>query len=72
MPSDADPLAGFPLRDSGTDLIDDSDHFMSRNAWVLDPRKQSFFDDRIAVTNTTRLNLNADPPSLWLRNFTFD
>src|SRR5262249_54308007 len=48
------------------------DHFMSGNTRILNPGKQSFFHYRVAVTNATRLNLDSDPPSLWLRNITLD
>jgi hypothetical protein len=72
VPTNTDPLTFLPLRDPGTDGIYDSDHFVSGNARVLDPRKQSFFDYRIAMTNATRLNLDSDPPSLRLRNVTLN
>src|SRR5437588_8552059 len=72
VPADADSLAGGPFRDRGTDRIDNSDDFMSRYSRILNPRPRPLFDQRIAVTNTTRLHLDSHPSRLRFRNFPLD
>src|SRR5438876_193237 len=72
VPADADSLSSFPPRDGGTDRIDNSDDFVSRYPRILNPRPYPLFDQRIAVTNATRLDLDSHPSRLRLRNFPLD
>src|SRR5437588_5841274 len=61
VPADAYSFASFPARYIGPDRIDEPNDLMSRYPRILNPRPRPFFDQRIAVTNTTRLHLDSHP-----------
>jgi hypothetical protein len=72
VPAHADTLARLPSRrDARADGIDDSGDLVSGNAWVLNSRKNSFFGDRIAVADSTGLNLDAYCSGAGLGDVTF-
>ncbi len=72
MPTHANAIADFPSHDTRTDGVDHSRDFVAGNPRKLEIGKESFFDYRIAVTNSARLNLdsNFSGPRLW--NFPLD
>ncbi|MEY2493918.1 MAG: hypothetical protein QOJ45_410 [Verrucomicrobiota bacterium] len=72
VPAYAHSLPNVPSRDRGPDRIDHSDDLMSGDSRILDPRPRPVFDQRIAVTNATRLHLDSHPSALRFRNFPLD
>src|SRR6266576_1582958 len=72
MPANADTLPAFPIRHAITDCMNASRDFMTRHTWILKPGPEAVFDNKIAVTNATRLHLHAHLSATWLRNFAFD
>src|SRR5439155_7567394 len=71
VPADAHPLARFQLADARTDGIDDSGHFVARNSGILNPRPESFLDQRIAVADAARLDFDPDRSRARLRDRPF-
>src|SRR5215472_2053602 len=59
MPSNADALALLPLRDAGTELIDDAHNFVPGNTRVADSRQGALLNNDITVANTTGLYFDA-------------
>jgi hypothetical protein len=72
MPSDADPLAGFPVGNVGADGVDVPGDFVSGNAWVLDTGPITFLHERIAGADAAGLDLNPDLVAGWVGNVSFD
>jgi hypothetical protein len=72
MPSDSHALARFPESDIWPDRIDASGNLVPGNTWILNTGKMAFFDERIAVADSTSLNLNTDLTACRLRDRTFD
>ena len=72
MPTGADALADFPIGDAGADGVDHSGDFVAGNSWVLNVGEESFFNDRIAVADATRLNLDSNGSGRWIGNVTLD
>jgi hypothetical protein len=62
VPSHPDALAGLPSLDAGADRVDHSGHLVPGNTRVLEPRKGSFLDERIAVTDAAHLDPDAHRP----------
>src|SRR5215475_4982926 len=71
VPADADPLAFLPVPHTWSDLIDHADDFVSGDARIRHPGKQTIFRDHIAMADSTRLNANPHMSRSWLRNLTF-
>src|SRR5262245_18647308 len=71
VPADADPLAFLPVPHTRSDLIDHADDFVSGDARIRHPGKQTIFRDHIAMADSTRLNANPHMSRSGLRNFTF-
>jgi hypothetical protein len=71
-PAHSCSLASRPSGDSGSDLIDDPDDLMSRDARVSDSRVESLFSHRIAVADSAGLDFDSyrSGPGLW--DITFD
>src|SRR4030095_12420441 len=69
MPAPDHALAGRPVGHIAPDLIDHADHLMTRHPRILNPRPDALFYQRIAVTNSTRLDFHPDPSRLGFRNF---
>jgi hypothetical protein len=72
VPSDADALAGFPVRNVGADSVDAAGNFMSRNAWILDAGPMAFFYERVAVADAAGLDFNPDLAAARLGNISFN
>src|SRR6266576_5408697 len=58
MPADPNALTFGPRGDVLTHCIDATRDFMTRDARILKPRPETFFDQRIAVANTACINLH--------------
>src|SRR5205823_1230631 len=71
MPADAHALARLPVADVGAKSINNPDDFMPRNSWILNPRKDSFLNNRVAVTDATGLDFNSDGSRHRFRDFPF-
>src|SRR5947208_16584928 len=72
VPADPDALATFPWLHSLAHKVDSSDDFVSGHTRILNTGPLAFLDQRIAVTNTTRLNLVPHPARLRLGNISLD
>src|SRR5439155_6392923 len=72
VPPNARSLAWRPSSHAGANRIDHSRHLMTRNPRVPNARKNSLFDDRIAVTDATSLYLDSDRSSARFRYRTFN
>src|SRR4029450_3016621 len=72
MPTTSDPLAVGPAYDACADRINYSGDLMSRNSRVLNTRIGALFGKRVAVTDATRLDLDAHLPCGRLRDFALD
>ena len=72
VPTNTDALASSPRLHPFADNIDDSNDLVSRHTRILDTGPESFFDQRIAVTNAARLHLEAHPARLRVGNIAFD
>src|SRR5205823_19333 len=59
VPADTDTLSLFPLGNTGAQLVDETDDFVSRNSRKLYSGPQALFRQRVAVANTASLYLNA-------------
>src|SRR3989442_10154431 len=68
MPTDTDALTSGPRSDVLAHCIDATRDFMTRDARILKPRPETFFDQRIAVANTACLNLPTYFPGNHLRD----
>jgi hypothetical protein len=66
VPADADALAFSPIGHSSPDRIHHAGHFMTRNAWIGNSWPKTLDDDRIAVTNTAGMNLDAHLAWAWI------
>src|SRR5262245_42098626 len=62
VPADTASRPAFPRRHTGANLVDDTRHFMSRNAGILKSRPESVFCEDIAMTDSASLNLNSHLP----------
>src|SRR5205823_1163754 len=60
MPADAHALAWLPIADVGAKSINNPDDFMPGNSWILNARKDSFLNNRVAVTDATGLDFDSD------------
>src|SRR5439155_15165078 len=69
MPADAHPLAHLPVADVGAKSINNPDHLMPGNSWILNPRKDSFLNNRVAVTDATSLDFDSDSSRRRFRDF---
>jgi hypothetical protein len=58
MPSDADPIADFPIPQIFAERVDHSGDFMPRRSRISDPRPCPFFRKHVAMTNSAGLNSN--------------
>jgi hypothetical protein len=72
VPADADALTFLPIRDVTTDRINAARDFMTRHTGILKPGPETFFNQRIAMTNTARFNLHAYLAGTRLWNVSFD
>src|SRR4029077_325764 len=71
MPAHSHALAWLPVADVGADGVNDPKHLVPGNSWILNPRKHSFLDNRVAVTDATSLDFDSDRPRRRLRDFPF-
>jgi hypothetical protein len=71
VPTHADALPGLPLSNIWTHHIDASCDLVTRNAGILKSGPLSFFNERIAVADATRLDLDANLAARGLRDGTF-
>jgi hypothetical protein len=71
VPADADTLAQFPGRYACAQGIHDPDHFMARNAGILDAREKTFLGHGIAVAHAASLDLDPHRPGTGLREVAF-
>ena len=69
MPANTDALATFPWLHSFADSIDNSNDFVSRHTRILNTGPESFLDQRIAVTNAARLDLDLAPIPVAAREY---
>src|SRR5262249_51735182 len=60
MPADSDALAFFPICDSGARFIDDTGHFMARNARILNAREDAVLCEVVAEANAAGLDFDAN------------
>ena len=60
MPSDADPLAGSPPGDAGTDGIHDADHLVPGHDRISHPGQASMNTKSVAVADAAGLYLDPD------------
>src|SRR4029434_57717 len=72
VPACADALPGLPRGDVFADCVDASGDFVTRDARILKPRPQTFFDKRIAVADATRIYLHANLSRSRLRDIALD
>jgi hypothetical protein len=72
VPSDADALAGFPVRNVGADSVDAAGDFVSGNAWILDARPMAFFCESVAVADAAGFDFNPDLGAAGFGNISFD
>jgi hypothetical protein len=72
MPAHADALARLPEGDVGTNGIDATGNLVSGDARILKTGPVSLFHQRVAVTDATSFDLNANLMAAWLRDRTFD
>jgi hypothetical protein len=72
MPSNADALAGFPLRHASADAVHDANNFVTGHARILQTRPMTFLDERIAMADAACLNFDSDLSRTGLGNFTFN
>ena len=69
MPANPRALTDLPAVNRLADRINCSDHFVARNARVLDARHDAFFRDGVAVAYPAGLNPQPDRARNRLRNF---
>jgi hypothetical protein len=72
VPSDTDALPLLPLRNAGTQLVDDACDFMSWNAGILNSRPQAFFREYVTVADATGLHLDPYVSCIRPRNLALD
>jgi hypothetical protein len=72
VPADADALAFFQVRDAITQGIDAPRDFVAWDAWVLEPRPQTVFDQDIAMANAARVHFHTNLPGARLGNVAFN
>jgi hypothetical protein len=72
VPSDADALSGLPQSNVGADGINASGDFVSGHARILKSGPDSFFHQRIAMTDPTGFDFNTDLTATGLRSGAFD
>ena len=72
VPTDADTLAFFPRLHSFADSVDNSDHLVSRHTRILNTGPEAVFNQRVAMTNTARINFDPHPFRLRLGNISFN
>src|SRR5438093_9323278 len=72
VPANPDALASLPWLHAFAHSVNNSNHLVSRHTWILNTRPESFFDQRIAVTNSARIDLDPHPPRLRLGNISFN
>ena len=69
VPTYADPLAFFPVRDIGAWFVYDAGNFVTWDSRVLQPRPISFFHHLIAVADAAGFDLDSHPVRLRFWNF---
>src|SRR5262249_56522214 len=72
VPANAHMIARRPAAQAGADGIDDAGHLVTGDARILDSRKNSLFDDRIAVADAAGLDFDPEPSRRRLRDPPFD
>jgi hypothetical protein len=58
VPADSDALARTPRGQPHANVVSHACNFVSGNAWILDPRRQTFLCEHIAVADATSLYLD--------------
>jgi hypothetical protein len=72
VPSNADPLARFPVGYVGAHGIDAAGDFVSGNAWILEAGPMAFLYERIAVADATGFDFDPDLVARGFGNVSFD
>jgi hypothetical protein len=72
VPSDADALAGFPVRNVSADSVDAAGNFMSGNAWILNAGPMAFFYESVAVADAAGFDFNPYLAADGIGNISFD
>src|SRR5262245_57787026 len=72
MPADADALPLGPSGNSGTHSVDETHHFMTWYARVLDTGPGTFLCERVTMTDAAGLHLDSHLSRCWVRNFPLD
>src|SRR5215472_6641469 len=72
VPTDTDALPHSPCCDLVAKYLDASRNFVAGNARILKTGPKSLLDQRIAMTDPARFNLDQDFAGVWLRDFAFN
>jgi hypothetical protein len=72
MPANADALAGLPSGDAGAHGVDHAHNLMSWNSRILHAGPVTFLGKRIAVADSTSLDLDSHRPGAGFRNVALD
>jgi hypothetical protein len=71
VPADTDAIADSKASDAFAKCIDNTNHFVTRNARQFHAWPQCIDDKVIALANATGLHANADLASTWLGRWAF-
>jgi hypothetical protein len=71
VPANTHALSRLPLGNSRTEFVDDARDFVTWNTGILNPGPRAIFGQRVTVTNTARLHLDAHLPRTRSRNLSF-
>src|SRR5262245_1290699 len=72
VPPDTDSLAHFPISGFFSNSVNHSSDFMAGNSWILNSWKGTLFSKRVAMTNSTSLDLYSYSPTSGRRNIFFN
>jgi hypothetical protein len=72
VPAHTNALTGPPKSYVGTNGIDAPGDLMPRHTRILNTRPESFFHQRIAVTDAARFYLDTNLATAWLRDWALD
>jgi hypothetical protein len=68
IPPGAHTMSRLPIRDIGSNGVDDASYFVAGNPGILDAREESLLRDAVAVANTASLNLDSNLSTAGFRN----
>jgi hypothetical protein len=66
VPANSDTLPYLSSGNAGSDGINETDYFVTRNPWVLNTGKMSLLGDRVAVAYPAGLNFDSHRTRAWL------